>query len=33
MIIGHTNAKVFPLPVLAIPTTSLPKRTQGNACA
>ncbi len=30
---GRRNAKVFPLPVLAIPIISLPERIMGNAWA
>ena len=33
IIIGQTKAKVFPLPVLAIPTISLPEKAQGSAWA
>ena len=33
IIIGHTYAKVLPLPVFAIPTTSLPERAAGRPIA
>jgi len=31
--IGSTKAAVFPLPVFATPSTSLPLRAAGSACA